>query len=468
MGAGDVTQIRWVLLATIVSESAWIFALLGIVGLVFSGGGPVLGWLAVLAIMSIGAFHQLVTLPSNIEEAITFRWRTLGIAVTVVYLAVATQVGDGMLGTDLLWFFRFETWGSAANQPLLGTASGAVLWWRASRLVISDDLQDSLSFSFRMGVVVLALAVILDLVTDTELGTFLPVFVFFAFGLAGLSVANLMPEGQQALGAGAWPKNIAAVVGPVLALGLILSFVQERALEFLTKPLGFIWDVVVTVAFWGIIFPILFLLGPFIDWLFNLVGFSGAAPIDGTTVDIQNQDILDDLGLEEGTGRYAWVLDVIGWVLIAAVAIVLIVLIARLSGRVVRRRRSRVQVERESIQGESDFAIDLASLAWGMVPGWLKGGDRPPDFALPKGHPGVIQALIFYYDMITLAEKRGYSRASNETVTEFQWRLEKAFPRDLVRAATEAFSRACYGNLPSTQDQIAHMRSALKAVERAR
>ena len=41
-------------------------------------------------------------------------------------------------------------------------------------------------------------------------------------------------------------------------------------------------------------------------------------------------------------------------------------------------------------------------------------------------------------------------------------------PRDLVRAATDAFNRACYGNVPSTQDQIAQMRSALKVAERAR
>ena len=182
----NVTQVRWVLAATIVSESAWVFALLGVVGLAFSMGAGVLGWLAVLAIMSISAFYQLVTVPSDTEEAITFSWRTLGIAAAVVYVAVATEVGEGLLGTDLLWFFRFETWGSAANQPLMGTAAGALLWWRGSRLSSSTDLKESLSFSFRIGVVALAIAVIVDLAVDTNLGTFLPVFVFFAFGLAGL------------------------------------------------------------------------------------------------------------------------------------------------------------------------------------------------------------------------------------------------------------------------------------------
>ena len=466
----NVTQVRWVLAATIVSESAWVFALLGVVGLAFSMGAGVLGWLAVLAIMSISAFYQLVTVPSDTEEAITFSWRTLGIAAAVVYVAVATEVGEGLLGTDLLWFFRFETWGSAANQPLMGTAAGALLWWRGSRLSSSTDLKESLSFSFRIGVVALAIAVIVDLAVDTNLGTFLPVFVFFAFGLAGLSVANLLPEGQQALGAGAWPKIIAAVVGPVLALGLVLSFVQERALDFLSKPVGFIWDVVIIVVLWGIIWPIIFLIAPLIDWLRGLIGLSGGAGSPDVNppnpLDIQQEDLLQEF--EEATGSNAWVVQVIGWVLVAVVAVVLIVLVARLSRRVIRRRRTVVLAERESIRGDSDFALDLAGMAWGMVPDWLKRGDRPPDFSLPKGPPGVVQALVFYYDLITLAEKWGYSRIPNETVTEFQWRLEKAFPRDLVRAATDAFNRACYGNVPSTQDQIAQMRSALKVAERAR
>ena len=74
-----------------------------------------------------------------------------------------------------------------------------------------------------------------------------------------------------------------------------------------------------------------------------------------------------------------------------------------------------------------------------------------------------MDALAFYYDLLTAAEGRGLRRATGVTPSEFETTLEAAFPRGLVRAATGAFNRALYGNHPAHGDHIAGMRAELDA-----
>jgi hypothetical protein len=75
-----------------------------------------------------------------------------------------------------------------------------------------------------------------------------------------------------------------------------------------------------------------------------------------------------------------------------------------------------------------------------------------------------VDVLRLYYDLLTLADKRGLRRRSNETATEFQQKLEGLFPRDLVHMTTEAFNRAFYGHHPASGEQIARMRSHMNGL----
>ena len=67
-----------------------------------------------------------------------------------------------------------------------------------------------------------------------------------------------------------------------------------------------------------------------------------------------------------------------------------------------------------------------------------------------------------------LAEEREHPRHYSETPLEFQSTLERVFPRRLVRMATRAFARACYGHHPSTRQEIDEMRVELERVASAK
>ncbi|MCH8963237.1 MAG: DUF4129 domain-containing protein [Bacteroidetes bacterium] len=60
-------------------------------------------------------------------------------------------------------------------------------------------------------------------------------------------------------------------------------------------------------------------------------------------------------------------------------------------------------------------------------------------------------------ELLTLAEDKGFPRASSETPKEYQGTLERLFPPRLVQMATAAFAQACYGHQPVARDQIEEM-----------
>ena len=111
--------------------------------------------------------------------------------------------------------------------------------------------------------------------------------------------------------------------------------------------------------------------------------------------------------------------------------------------------------------------MDIAKLMLKLIPDWMGKREGRRAFRLPAGPPGVVDILRMYYDLLALAEDKGYRRRGSQTATEFQGSLERAFPANLVRAVTAAFNRACYGYYPATKEQIAQMRSSLTNIREA-
>ena len=102
-----------------------------------------------------------------------------------------------------------------------------------------------------------------------------------------------------------------------------------------------------------------------------------------------------------------------------------------------------------------------------LVPGRLIRFRQRERFALPNGPPGVVNALRLYYELLTIAEDKGSVRPRHETPSAFQRTLEGLLPRNLVRMATNAFNRACYGHHPPTDDQAAQMRLSIRNIKTA-
>ena len=469
---------RWVLWATVVSESAWLSSVLAVAALALQLDRSPLSWPAMLLILGLGLAIVRMGPSKTTAIELLVLIRVL-IGAVVIYLAVGTQVATATNGVDLGWAIRAAS-GSESGGYTLGAVAGsiiaALLLLRGGMLAKVEVPTDSLSLSFRLGFPAMAFAAAVDIAHTADLNTFPLIFVFFGAGLAGLSVGHLLPGSSESAKARTWPRVITGLVSSVLVAGLVLG-VLSRAVA---SP-GDVLSTVARVIAWIIVVPIAVVFTLFftlVEKIFNRPynpDFEEAAALAAATSTRAGSLLFQRLGetttqaLEEQAdqqaGLFEQVLEVVTALFVGIVVIAVLVLLAVLFAQMFKggRRRS-TQGTRESVSEDSNPLSDMARLLFGLMPKWLRKGQRKPKHRLPDGPSGVVDVLRIYYRMLALAEKKGVQRRPHETATEFQKSLEAMFPRDLVRMLTEAFNRAFYGHHPASKEQIAQMRSSLRGL----
>ena len=465
------SQDRWVLAAIVVSESAWLFAVSGVVAVALGRDGSPLGWLAMLWIMGLSLLVARFS-PSKVAaiEVVQLIRTLLGAAL--VYLTVATQVSPGAISADLLWIGKiFSEYAPDGYtfKALAGSLIGLLLWWRTGRLPAVEFPIDSLAFSFRIGLLALALATAVDIVHPADLHTFPMIFIFFAAGLAGLGIGHLLPESKHSAKARTWPKVIAGVVSTILVIGLALSLLNRGALAYLSAPALGALNALVDGIFWGIVIPVAFVFNLFVEGLIRFfdrvfAGIQDEEPSEFVAPAAQDVAAAMAQEEEEGAGLFYMIIQIIEWAFLAVVALLILYLLVKAVRRWLAPRPEPTLGRRESVREGATPLSDIAKLLLNLIPDWLRMGGRKPTFALPSGPSGIVEVLRIYYDLLHMAEDKGYLRCPHETTTEFQVTLERVIPRELVRAATAAFNRAFYGHHPATEEQIAQMRSSVQGL----
>ncbi len=456
-------QDRLVLGALLLAESAWLYVLFGVAGAALGGDGSPLGWAAVLAILLSAVV--LARLLQRVAMAYVFH---MVFGIVVLYLTLGTQATLAGQGLDLGWPGKVGKPGldDLTLRAVLGSIFAVGLWWRGGRLAATDFPVDSLGFSFKLGMLAMALASIVDIAHSADLNVFPMVFVFFASGLAGLSIGHLLPATQQSEESRTWPRVILGVVLAVVLVGLALSLVQRGILAAIARGAGWvlspIFDLVFLVVFYVFIFPMAFI----IDW-----SLRGLKALISALFGTQQAQLLEPpQGLaqqlaegEQQAGPVAEaLLRAIEWTVIAVVVLIALLILARAFQRRLRARQAATREVRESVREDADPAYDLADLLFNVIPRRLRKRKQRRRFRLPEGDPAIVDVFRIYFGLLVLAEKKGLDRPPWATPAEFQATLEAAFPPDLVRDATAAFNRACYGHYPAPPEQIAQMRASLE------
>ena len=460
-------QDRLVLAATVVSETAWLFAALGMMGLALASDGSPLGLLAVLVIMSFSfltaRFLQIVIMPTLLAYAIQMLS-----GVIVVYLTVGTQVGLGTQGIDLGWVGTIISGTEVEGyvfRATIGSLLGAGLWWRGGTIAASEFPVDGLGTSFRLGVLVIAVAAVVDVASSVDLNIFLVMFLFFAAGLGGLSIGHVLPASQRAIEEKAWPRVIGGVVLSIVLVGLLFSLLQRNVLVFISAPALFVLNGLATVVLFVIILPIAFLVGGLtnlalliLSWITGEQGPREAPQFTEGILELQEQS-------GEINSIAATILQTLQWTLVAVLVLAVLYLMARSFRRRIRWRLVQVEGMRESVKEDADAAYDLGRLLLSLLPKRFRAKKQGTALRLPDDDPGVVDVFRVYFGLLSLAEGRGFPKAPAETPREYQHTLEQLFPRNLVRAATSAFIRACYGHHPASREQIEEMKASLAQLQ---
>lgn len=458
----SLAQDRLVVVALAVSESTWLYALFGLWGLAFGTGGPPLGWPAVLGVLGasllVGRALNSIVMPSRLAYVIQ-----MALGALVIHLTLGAQIAGSGSGIDLGWIGTMISgteMGGDTRWGVLASIFAVSLWWRGGAMAASEYPTASLVVSFRVGILALAVAAMVDFANDARLNVFPMMFVFFASALAGLAVGHLLPASPHAPAGRAWPRVIGGVVAGILVIGLMFSALQKSVLSLLAAPALAAMGVLAKVFFFVVVVPLVYILSLIARAVIALVSpFLGGERLDFEGISFQS---FGEQLLERREAGSAF-LSILEWTLLSVLVLVVLYILARAFRRRVRWRRSMAEGARESLMEEADPAHDVGKLLFGLLPRRFKRRARRRRFLrLPEDDPNVADVFRIYFGLLVLAEDRGLSRGAAETPIEYQRKLESVFPGDLVRRVTAAFNRACYGHHPATRDQIEEMRSSVE------
>ena len=458
-------QDRVVLAAHVVAESAWIFALAGIVGTLAGFNSSPLSWYGVAGILGTSVLLSRLT-PRKGEnvEVLYLLMAVLGLVVT--YVAVALHVEPGQLrpAWPIDWLVN-DAPGGYTSRGVFGAILGLLLWWRGTRVASNEFPTDDLSFTFRIGMLVLVVALIYDLNTDESLSTFPMVFLFFGSSLIGLSAGHLLEESRRSSDERTWPKAIGATVAAITTFGLLIALINRGVLSFFSKPATAALDALLRGIIWGLVAPIAFVFDVIVSWLINLLGiFEGEREQEQEQeINPEIQGVLETLQEEQEAASegFTLLLQIIELALVGIIVLIVALVLGKAFRRVLRGRDRETEGQRDSVARDAKPIADVAKLALRLVPDVLR---RPPrrGYRVPDGPPGIVDAFRLYYDMLDTAEEHGITRRKQDTPTEFQGRLEGTFPSEVVGPSTESFNLAIYADVPAERSLVQRLRQGLK------
>ena len=455
-------QDKWVLAAIAVSESAWLYAIFGVAALPAQLDTTPLDWFAVLAVLAtslvVSRGLQALIIPTMSAYIVQML-----AGVVVVYLVLASQFSGGL---DLGWVGSLGGEDDSEADWIRAAIAAAMaigLWWRGGRIASSDSPEETLATSFKVGVAALAVAAIADATLPADLNVYPVLFIFTASSLAGLAVSHLSSPSEEAAKRATWPKVIGVLVLGVLLVGLIAGLVENTVLPIVTNfvraVVGLAVEKVVAPVLSAVLYPVVVA----IDWLFSTIISLLQADLDrqvqeGITIgppDIETSEYEQDGPILR---RF---FQILGIAVLTVVVVVALFFLARAFRRRRRGRYEHPEGARQSVKEGNDPLLDAARLLFDLLPERLRRRRVRRALQAPDGDPGVVEAFEIYYRLLGAAERKGVRRQESESPLEFKVRLVPLFAPGLAEKATAAFNRACYGNLPPLESDLADLRIAM-------
>ena len=382
----------------------------------------------------------------------------IGLALGVPSLLVLTAWNAG---SALLPFHLLTSGGMSGLGLFVGSVIFLlVIWWRGAEISREDVTLDTVRSAFQIGMVVLLGAALIDAASDGSIVSGYLVVGYFAVGLPGMALARFFDEGgEERRMTPQWIWPIAACVGGVLALGLLISAIGLGGLDDVTRA---VLRAVGGVGY-RILEPVLLVIGYIAGALVSignwLSGIFGGGDLEGL---LEAQRRLDQFheSLREAEGEGAgsalftamkWTAAVIGMVIATGVVYSLFRARRRLG------RDDEVVESRESLFTLKRAGDDLGDALGGLFSG-LRGGSRNRS-RTPRS------PRDYYHALLDLADRAGRPREQWETPREHQRGLMGVLPADPVARIVDEFQAAHYGAAPFDPSRREDLESDRQALE---
>ncbi len=442
-------------LLTTVSDTIWLYPVLGMCGFILDQGGSPLPMPLVFAVLAVAIIATRIidgVVPKTGGEAVA---QAL-VGMVAIYLAMSLIAVEGAV--DLLWGPRMVGGGFPGRTIaglIVASAMAGVLWFRGVRIAIESRPQARLVSTFRAGIVGLAIAILAEQAFGADFYATVMIVPFLAVSLAALAFARMATSG-------AWPRTIGLAVLSVIGGGLLIGLVGAAFGGSGLRLIAIAWNHFLA----GLSWVLTVLLAPVLEVIFDfaiwLIGEHEPFKRVDRVITPQERPWWRELRPDSVDPMVELVINLLKYPVLLIGIYLLYRLLIRGYRAYIAGVKSTTLAERKSIRGEANAATDLGNLALGLLPGWMFRGGAEAGLRAPKDRPGITEAFTLYFDLLAAARKRGYELIPSMTPRERRPDLEATIPGAPVGPITECFNAACYGNIGVDEGTVDRLRAELE------
>ncbi|MBN1315046.1 MAG: DUF4129 domain-containing protein [Anaerolineales bacterium] len=336
-----------------------------------------------------------------------------------------------------------------------------IFWWRGLELAKSHLTVNAIGYNFRLGVIILAVAV--SLVSKMLDWNPIPlVLVYFLLSLVSVALARAEEVGCWKAGI-PFPFNagwlfsivIAALIVVLAAIAFIALLTGESMKQTLAL-LGPIWNFLTEIILFilsivfAVLTPLMELLMKSLLQLFTKEETVLPEVLNFENPFAQSNELLNRPSPFEAYEPILRVLAVVTGILAVSLAF----------GRIWQARKRLGSAQIDSVWGESEKngglrkllrdGLDALTGRFGRLGRWFTAAS--------------IRRI--YARMVQAAAERGYPRSLSETPYEYVTTLIKVWPggQDHIQAITTAYVKTHYGQIPENPEELDQIRFALQSL----
>jgi hypothetical protein len=342
-------------------------------------------------------------------------------------------------------------------------------WWRALNLSQKTLDAGTVGFYFRVGVAGLVWYLLGTIFAQAMDVTRLA-FAFFFFGLIAMALSRALemgtvPEGERSPFSGPWLSIVLGAVAGTLVIATLVTFVLSRQ----TATVIFTWLRPVTDALNTALFyfsmVIAYLMQPLIQALTVIFSeglrdlFESGEPI------IQPAKPPNLEGLSGA--KPPWWLGMCNWAALIFFLVIGLLIIVTTLRRWQQKRQADSELTRESVWSAEEFGAELRGA---LRNGWGKVGDMADlvrRYGVGRKLYSALSVRQIYASLVGLATDQGFPRPPAATPYEYLPILRCAFPQHgrYLSTITEAYVRAHYGEVPTSNEDLAFIRDCWERIQ---
>ena len=466
-------QSKTVALCLILSETVWIYSIFAVVGVMISLGRSPLPYGGCVALYAVSLYLSRLLNSLNIKISLAICLQTLGGAILCYFIVGYANI-PSQETISIYWIFNLDQWVYEEGEVglVIGLAAFmSVFMWIKGGLTGSTDFPlEALSSTFRIGIIVMAFTVTIDIFNEADLYMSTLMYLFFASTLSGLAIGRLMPSSDSGVVTLRWLRMVSILVGMIVLSGLIFASFSKDFLGAVSSPITTLISWITMVIVYLLAIPIIYAIKfaiQFFSWVFG----------DTLTPDrpIQEQESFNGLGnvLEElvnaqGPKEPSVFMQYLEYFAIFILVAGLLFGLGIAFRRINRPRNIADAGIKYKIEESGDSVTDLLEIAKNLL--WKRRlSKRENIFVIPRHlDPGSKAVLESYYDLLYLGSQRGVNRSHNSTPKEFEPALKGLFGVDSVRKITEAFMDVCYGRITPISSRAAEVKDLIKDLGKER